>query len=124
MPIYFRTLISREHSDNWQKGYFFSTHAKVPDFWNKIYHDTKSTTLSDYPLNVGDDVFTQKGLQAFLRFAPKYKRAESWVNEELVLVGELDGVCAFDNPQDTYNYGHNSVVGKIGRELYVDFEGE
>ena len=124
MPIFYRTLISREHYDNWKRGYYYSTHAKVPGSWIEIYSKTKSTNIKDYPLTFERDVFTEKGLRAFFELTPKYKQAERWSNNDLLLVGELDGVCAFDNPRDAYKYGQESIIGKIGKELYVDFVGE
>jgi len=124
MPTFYRTLFTPEHLDNWKRGYYYSTHAIVPGEWVEVYFDKQSTNIEDYPLVFEKNVFTLKGLKAFLEFVPKYKRTEQWTNEDLVLVGELDGVCAFDNPQDAYNYGHESITGKIGKELYVDFIGE
>ena len=74
MPKYYRTLISKEHFDNWKNRNFFSTHAYVPGEWSKKYYESLSVNESDYPLNCSNSVFTEKGRKLFLELAPKYKK--------------------------------------------------
>lgn len=121
---YYRVLDFPSTLERWTNGHFTSTHSLVPSGWIGTWKNLKTRNdLSKYPMRNLSSVFTRTGLDAFLNYATDENINSIWPSEVLDEVGELDGVCAFDNPHSALEWGRSSNAAKSDWDRYVVFEG-
>lgn len=125
--IYFRTLCTPAHFSEWRSKNFNSYHHASPSLWVDLYHNCGYREESCFPLRFfmdgGKEVeYTEKARTEFLSCAAEHGNS-IWPSDCLKKSSELNGICAFDNPKDVYNYGSESDFAKHGLDVYVVFKG-
>lgn len=126
--IYFRALCSTKHVSEWRSRSFNSYHHTLPGIWQDAYYRSGCREFNCFPLRFMEGntevEYTESARFQFLKYASKYKSSEKWLPEQIKLSSELNGICAFDNEKDAYDYGSNSLAGRQESDLYVVFKGE
>lgn len=124
MCVFFRVLTPPFGDDpgtlsRWLEGKFTSSHLKPPGEWIETWK-TRSTRRDDYPLAFADGCrYTANARETFFRLADvQYARLTP---EERFLIGEYEGVSAFDNAEAALGYGGDGPLGDLKR--YVVFTG-
>lgn len=120
--IYYRTLSSEGHQERWRNGIYSSFLNTPPVDWIDIWNKTHSERIEEYNFEVSGTQFTKQAWYNFIKFSKIYSKTERWCNDHLLLASEVEGVYAFDNAQDTLEYGCVSPWGN--KTTYVKFEGE
>ncbi len=124
--VFYRCLNIPGTKERWINKQYTSTHSSPPDDWYSKWKLTGSKDPSDYPLKCDVtlyhgmeyySLFTKQAAEHFIYCIQKYESAQIWEPLDLVKASELDGVCAFDNPEEVLNYG-------ILANDFVVFEGE
>lgn len=124
MPIYYRALVGEEYLRRWKTGYFHSSHFGAPSEWYQKWKDTNSQNPLDYPTSCSNGVYTLRAKEYFISAINEIGFGKIWPIGILEIVGELDGICAFETPLEAYKYGRESDPGKDNKDFYVEFEGE
>jgi hypothetical protein len=57
-----------------------------------------------YYLTTTEGRFTRNALAAFLKYREKYHGLTGWNQQHVCEASELDGVCAYNNPQGAFDY--------------------
>lgn len=117
---FFRVLDSQWHIADWRCGHYFSCHDVLPGEWTVAYYREGKTLPADYKLDLEYGRKTERSLKLFLELAPKYADGDRWDDCERRAVGELDGVCCFDNPKSAYEWATNAQFDCP----IVEFDGE
>ncbi len=126
--IFFRALPSQDHIVDYNSGIRNSYHTSVPGVWIDIWYKEGERDPTKYPLDIhGWGKFTNNALHRFMDLAEnKYsKMSDPWSPMDLKACSELDGWCAFTEPQEALLYGCQTMLGKqTGLDKYVSFSGE
>jgi hypothetical protein len=107
---FFRVLADDVDVRRWNKWDFNSTHEQAPLEWNRIYETTHSERPEDYPLSTrpgGPQVFTDRARHTFVECLRRYGYGEIWPRDARILVGELNGTCAYRDPQAALGYARD-----------------
>lgn len=124
--MFYRCLNIPGTKERWINKQYTSTHSSPPDDWYSKWKLTGSKDPNDYPLKCDFTyyygmeyyyLFTKQAAEHFIYCKGKYSPAQIWDSSDLAKASELDGVCAFDNPEEVLNYG------KLANDFVV-FEGE
>ena len=120
--IYYRVLYSLPHIVKHRQRIFSSSYTSIPGEWIDKWKKTKSTTVNDYKLKCFAGVFTENARKNFIEISKiKLRNSEDWDTNEKILASEVVGVYAFNNPQDTLDFGYGPHSSK---NIYIEFEGE
>lgn len=119
---YYRALSTPDHLRSWYNGIRNSFYNSTAGEWIKKWDETKSENKDEYSLNCYEATFTEKALENFIKYSKIYKSNQTWNTQDLLSASEVDGIYAFDNPLDAYNYGKDSPFGE--NNIYVEFDGE
>jgi len=120
LEIFYRSLHSREHLTAWANFRYNSFHEYVPHEWQNEYYIKKVRDAGAYPLVTSLGRFTKRGVENFIRLAPKYEFHSRWERADTFLACELDGVCAFRDTDSVFMY----LFGINNPDIFiVQFEG-
>ena len=87
----------------WDRHEYNSTHVACPKEWDAAYKGD-GRKPEDFDVKCEWGIHTPAAIAAFLAAKHDYEElpADSWPWEVLVAVGELDGTCAFTNPESAW----------------------
>ena len=123
--IYYRTLWTPKLELGWsEEPPRNSTHNCVPNQWITLW-SAGVREPNEYPLVVDymgvETVFNENARMAFLAIAEQ-KSPEDFTGEDRRRCGEVQGVCAFSNPQGAYGYAIVNLTD-VFRLVIVMFKG-
>lgn len=120
LDIFYRSLHSRDHLAAWANSRYNSFHDYVPHEWQNEFYIKGTRDAGAYPLVTSLGKFTKRGVENFIRLAPKYESYSQWERTDTLLACELDGVCAFRSATSVLKYLFGISYPDI---LIVQFEG-
>lgn len=124
--IYYRNLNLPGTVRRWENKQYNSSHRILATDWTSKWNTTQSKNPNDYSLvcdrlsNFFFVTHTDKARQHFLQCCRLYGSTVGWEDHEVELASELDGVCAWDNPESALEWG---MMSNIDYDKYVAFKG-
>lgn len=139
MKVYYRVLDDADDPNRrrrnstkrrWDRGKYNSTHAACPKEWLETYRKNEN----DYRLRCSWGLHTDAALDCFRKAMLKCDAEPTeWPRRVLAKVGELDGTCAFQHPEEAWAYVLGCTNSDTAIEIsemvlhqtwVVEFEGE
>jgi len=106
MKLYYRVLNDETWKEAWNLR-LNSTHGTLSTDWAGRWvalPESERVKAENYDLTTTEGRFSPNALQAFLAYSKQNPRTENWTKQQVRAASELDGVCAYNNPQGAFDY--------------------
>jgi hypothetical protein len=124
MPDFYRVLYSTDHFRSYRRRKLTSHHHhEIPPVWQDRWYVREERVFADADRRNVNGTYSEDALRAFLEIAPRRPTPADWTPEEITLVSELEGLCAFTSAQAASIWGQRGPFALMDRNRYVEFEG-
>lgn len=120
--IYYRVLYTDDHIKKHYERKYSSSYMTISGEWSDNFWKDGFRAIEEYNLECFEGTFTKSAREYFIEIAKtKSSPHDEWSKNEKILATEIVGVYAFNNPQDTLDFGFGPHSNK---NIYVQFEGK